>query len=133
MRPIAAPRRAPVRRYNLAVLRSLAACALLSSAVVSFSGCGSTHVVCVGMQCGPPYDLDVEFQPGTTDGAAQQLLASCTDHNPVVIRVGPLLDIAGGRMDAVIYTQVMGDTARIARLVTCLRHSSLRAIAGFPD
>jgi hypothetical protein len=87
---------------------------------------------CAG-QCGPPYELWVDFRPGTTHAAAQKLLTSCTDHNPVVIRVGPPRDVGGGLTRATIYTQVFGDTPRTAGLFTCLRHSSLTLTASFPD
>ena len=95
---------------------------------------GSTLVPCAG-QCGPPYELMVLFQPGTTHAAAQQLLTSCTDHNPVVIRVGPLGVDPAGLSRAFIYTQVFGprNPSRTAGLLTCLRHSSLTYEVGWPD
>jgi hypothetical protein len=96
---------------------------------------GSTPVWCAG-QCGPPYELMVLFQPGTTHAAAQQLLTSCTNHNPVVIRVGPLGVDPAGLSRAFIYTQVFGPrnpSRTAAGLLTCLRHSSLTYEVGWPD
>jgi len=95
---------------------------------------GSTLVPCAG-QCGPPYELMVLFQPGTSHAAAQQLLTSCTDQNPVVIRVGPLGVDPSGLSRAFIYTQVFGPSnpSRTAGLLTCLRHSSLTYEVGWPD
>jgi hypothetical protein len=79
----------------------------------SASPSAQTAVACGG-QCGPPYELMVQFLPGTPRAAAQKLLTSCTDHNPVVIRVGTLRDVDGGLTQAMIYTRVFGDTPRTA-------------------
>lgn len=127
-----------MRRYNLAALRSLVVCALVLPAVVSISGCSSSAPVPCAGQCRPPYELMVDFRPGTTQAAAQQLLTSCTDNNPVVIRVGPLRDIGGGVSRAFIYTQVFGvgggdPSGRTTGLLACLRHSSLKVMAAWPD
>jgi hypothetical protein len=64
---------------------------LAMAAIIAASSCGSVgqNVACAG-QCAPPYELEVDFQQGTTATAAQEILRSCTDHNPVVIRIGAL-------------------------------------------
>jgi len=109
--------------------RLLAGCALVLPAMV---GCGSTAVTCAG-QCGPPYELQVDFKPGTTHAAARNLLVSCTDRDPVVIRVGAPRDVGKGFSRAMIYTQVIGNTPQTAGLLTCLHHSRLVAQAAWPD
>ena len=108
-------------------LRGLAVCALALPAAVGISGCA-----CAG-QCEAPYEMDVAFQPGTTHASAQQLLTSCTDHDPVVIRVGPVTVEPGGTSHALIYTQDLGYTPRTAGLLTCLSRSSLRVFVTWPD
>lgn len=97
--------------------------------MVSLGGCGSTAVC--GTQCGPPYELSVIFQPGTTLAAAQQLLTACTDGDPVVIRVGPLRDNGDGTSQATIYTKVLGESPRTAGLLTCLHNSTRGVDAGW--
>jgi hypothetical protein len=121
-----------MRRYDLAVLRSLACCALALAAMVSLGGChGSTPIACA-MQCAPPYELNVYFHPGTTPAAAHKLLTSCTDHDPVVIRIGTLRDLGGGDSQAMIYTHAIGKTPRTAGLLNCLDNSGI-AIAAWPE
>jgi hypothetical protein len=118
-------------RCNLAVLRLMSCCALALPALACVSGCGSAPVICAG-QCAPPYELQVDFQPGTTHAAAENLLASCADHNSVVVRIGTLR-AAGGAIQAAVYTQVIGDTPRTAGLLRCMRASGLVVSAGWPD
>jgi hypothetical protein len=120
-----------MRHYNLAVLSSLAGWILVLP--VSISGCGSTTPVACGGQCAPPYELQVDFHSGTAHAAAQKLLTSCADHNPVVVRIGTPRDIGRGVNRAIIYTQAFGNTPRTAGLLTCLRHSGLVATVGWPD
>jgi hypothetical protein len=121
-----------MRRCNLAVLRFLVCCALVVPAIAVISGCGSAPVACGG-QCAPPYELEVGFQPGTTHAAAEKLLASCADHNPVVIRIGTLREVGGGGIRATVYTRVFGDMPRTAGLLECVRISGLVVTAGWPD
>lgn len=119
-----------MRRAHLAVLCLAASGALALSALVGINGCGSAPIACAG-QCAPPYELQVDFHPGTTHNTAQKLLASCADHDPVVIRAGKLRDLGGGISQAMIYTHVLGDTSRTTRLLKCLRSSGI-ATAGWP-
>jgi hypothetical protein len=121
-----------MRRCNPAVLLCLACFALALPAIVSISGCGSAPASCGG-QCAPPYELQVDFQPGTAHAAAQELLTSCAAHNPVVIRIGTLHDAVAGDIRAMIYTRVFGDTPRTAGLLRCMRLSGLVVTAGWPD
>jgi hypothetical protein len=94
------------------------------------TGCTRAPVTCAG-QCAPPYELQVYFHEGTAPAAAEHVLTSCADHNPVVIRIGKLKDHAG-EWSALIYTHVFGNTPRTTGLLRCL-HSSGVSEAGWPD
>jgi hypothetical protein len=93
--------------------------------------CGREPVACAG-QCAPPYELEVDFHPGTSPAEAEKILETCTDHNPVVIRIGALHDLANGYSKALIYTHVFGKTARTRGLLRCLASEGV-ALAGWPD
>jgi hypothetical protein len=130
-RPKKSTPRGAIRRAHLAVLCLPASGALALLALAGINGCGSAPIACAG-QCAPPYELQVDFHPGTTHTTAQKLLGSCADHDPVVIRVGTLRDLGGGISQAMIYTHVFGDTPRTTRLLKCLRTPGI-ATAGWPD
>lgn len=102
-------------------------------ALAGMTSCTHAPVICAG-QCAPPYELEVDFHPGTSPAAAEKILRSCAARNPVVIRIGTLHNLSAPRgwSRAVIYTHVFGKTARTAALLRCLR-SSGRAIAAWPD
>ena len=108
-------------------------CVVTALALAGVASCTRAPVNCAG-QCAPPYELEVDFHPGTSPAAARQILQSCAGHNPVVIRIGTLRDQSGppGWSRALIYTRVFGKTARTAGLLKCLT-SSGRAIAAWPD
>jgi hypothetical protein len=113
-------------------LRQVLCCAVAALAVTGVTSCGAgANVTCAG-QCAPPYELQVDFHPGTSLAAAEHILSLCADHDPVVIRTGKVEDEASGWRRALIYTHVFGKTARTARLLNCLR-SSGAAEAGWPD
>ena len=109
-------------------------CVLGVPALMSVTSCGSSTSAsaCAG-QCAPPYELQVDFDAGTTHAIAQKVLTSCAGHNPVVIRVGTLRDLGGDvGSTAIIYTHVFGDTAQTTGLLKCLRSSGV-ATASWPD
>jgi hypothetical protein len=107
-------------------------CAVAALALTGVTGCTAAATTTCAGQCAPPYELQVDFHPGTALAAAQHVLRSCADHNPVVIRIGRLEVQATGRRRALIYTHVFGNTARTAGLLKCLRSSGV-AEAGWPD
>ena len=73
------------------------------------ASCTRVPVICAG-QCAPPYELEVDFHPGTSPAAAEKILNSCAGRNPVVIRIGTLHDLSAppGWSRALIYTHVFG-------------------------
>jgi hypothetical protein len=97
-------------------------------ALLYLSG-GGSGTACGG-QCAPPYVLQVDFYSGTTPAAARILLTRCAARNPVVVRIGGLREL-GGSSRAMIYTRVLGPTARTSGLVRCLQSSGI-ASAGWP-
>jgi hypothetical protein len=92
---------------------------------------GGSRSACGG-QCAPPYVLQVDFHPGTTPAAAQRLLTRCAARNPAVIRIGSLRELGGGLSRAMIYTRVLGPTARTSGLFKCLQSTGV-ASAGWPS
>ena len=102
-------------------------------ALAGVTSCTRVPVICAG-QCAPPYELEVDYHPGTSPTAAQKILKSCAGHNPAVIRIGTLHDLSAPRgwSRALIDAHVFGRTARTAALLQCL-NSSGRAMAAWPD
>lgn len=120
----------PIMRSVVVAVRRQVLCCAVALSLIGLTSCASATVTCAG-QCSPPYGLQVDFHPGTALAVAEQVLTSCADHNPVVIRMGKLTDQSGGWHRAAIYTHVFGNTARTAGLLKCLRSSG--AEAGWPD
>jgi hypothetical protein len=60
------------------------------------ASCTRVPLICAG-QCTPPYELEVDFHPGTSPGAAEKVLNSRAGRNPVVIRIGTLHDLSAPR------------------------------------
>ena len=60
------------------------------------SNSGSGTAACAG-QCAPPYQLQVDFHPGTTPASARKLLTRCATRNPAVIRIGSLREFGPAR------------------------------------
>ena len=89
-----------------------------------------SSTACAG-HCAPPYELQVDFHPGTTHAAARKLLTSCAAGDPVVIRIGGLRELGDGSSRAMIYTRVFGRTARTSGLLRCLQSAGV-ASAGWP-
>ncbi len=120
----------PVTVRGVAV-PTVARAALAVTASLAGSGCATaTQVGCAG-QCGPPYELQVFFKAGTSRQAADSVLTRCGG-NRVVIRVGKLLPLGQGQSTAMVYTRVLGYSARTSALLKCLRSSGV-ASAGWPD
>lgn len=91
---------------------------------------------CAG-QCGPPFQLQVNFRPGTTTRAATAALSGCAA-NPLVVRIGRVDHSRGPAgpprsLTATIYTSSMRATTRNDHLLRCLRRSPSVISAGYPD
>lgn len=127
----AASRSKPVRRNHLAVSRYMVACALTLSGLAGITGCAHSYRTCAG-QCGPPYQLEVNFPSATSAAVAQNILTSCADHNPAVVSVGKLRKRPGDWHTAVVYTHVMSMKGRTGRLINCLRASGKTAGVSWP-
>jgi hypothetical protein len=99
----------------------------LSAPALYLANGGSSNA-CAG-QCAPPYVLQVDFHPGTTPAAARRLLTRCAARNPAVIRIGSLRELGGGLSRAMIYTRVLGPTARTSELLRCLQSAGTASAA----
>jgi hypothetical protein len=105
-----------------------------AAAFVGVASCTTARApMACGGQCAPPYELQVGFRQGTATATAEKVLASCADHNPVVIRIGTVQHRAEGFSRAMVYTHVLGDTGRTAALLKCLRMSGVTQGVGWPD
>ena len=104
----------------------LASLCVLGAALYLANG-GSTNA-CAG-QCAPPYVLQVDFHPGTTPAAARRLLTRCAARNPAVIRIGSLRESGAGSSRAMVYTRVLGPTARTSGLLRCLQSTGTASAA----
>lgn len=118
-----------MRPYRLAVLRSVALCALALQGMLTVTSCG-VHYACAG-QCAPPCELQVNFSAGTAHTTAQKVLTTCVDHNPVGIRITRLRVLGGGLSQSLIYTHAVR-SARALELTKCLNSSGV-AVAGWPS
>jgi hypothetical protein len=131
-----------VRRYSR-LLTAVAAALALATPLLAVTSCGAQ--TCAG-QCGPPFQLQVVFRPGTSTPAAVAAMDRCAD-NPQVVRIGHRLsrfqgspnpmEPAGSRT-ATIYTRLLLTYTRSQqrqqqRLLACLHQSPLVGSEGFPD
>jgi hypothetical protein len=99
------------------------------------AGCSKNGGGCGG-QCGPPFQLQVVFRPGTPTDSAVAAMQRCRAE-PVVVRVGRVRRLHGqgepsGSLTATIFTRSMLGS-RPVRLMKCLRMSPSVTSAGFPD
>jgi hypothetical protein len=114
------------------VRQQVLCCAVAALALMGVASCTTGPTVTCAGQCAKPYELQVDFHPGTAPATAEHILSSCAVHNPVVIRIGRLEDRASGWRRALIFTTVFGNTPRTAGLLKCLRSAGV-AEAGWPD
>jgi hypothetical protein len=105
--------------------------------VSSFALSSCSHQACGG-QCGPPFQLQVIFRPGTTLQAAGTHMKACA-WKPFVTGVGRVHDFHGpalaeppGSLTATIYTQSI-TSSRNFRLMNCLRRWRQVSSASYPD
>jgi hypothetical protein len=111
---------------NLAVC--LAAC-LVAPFVGACSGHGPTRV-CAG-QCGPPYELLVEFHAGATSAQVVGVARDCATQ-PGVIRFGKPQHDAGG-WHLTVYTTEISRSATTQPLLDCLHRHPAVGHAAWPD
>jgi hypothetical protein len=89
-------------------------------------------------QCGPPFQLQVIFRPGTSLPAAAARMKACA-WKPFVTAVGPVRDFHGPALAeppwsriVMIYTQSM-TSSRNLRLLNCPRRWRQVSSASYPD
>jgi len=126
----------PNRTWAAATTGGLIAPVLLGMCL-ALASCGSNQAC--GGQCGPPFQLQVIFRPGTTTAAAAAAMDGCAA-DPLVMRIGRVYRFHGpadaeppGSLTATVYTRVMGAGRREVHLLTCLRQSPSVISADYPD
>jgi hypothetical protein len=105
---------------------------MLAPVLLAASGCSTRS--CAG-QCGPPFQLQVDFRQGTSKQAAIAAMRKC-QANPLVIRIGQPYrprSATRGQWTAVIYTKKIPLAASHIPLLTCLHHSPAVMHASWPD
>jgi hypothetical protein len=92
-----------------------------------------------GGQCGPPFQLQVIFRPGTSAQTAAAAMDGCAA-DPLVIRIGRVSRFRGpadadppGSLTATVYTRAMRAGRREGHLLTCLHQSPSVISASYPD
>jgi hypothetical protein len=110
--------------------------AIMLAASFALSSC--THGQACGGQCGPPFQLQVIFRPGTSIQAAEAHMSACA-WKPFVMRVGQVQHFHGtalaepsGSLAATISTQSI-TSSRNHRLLSCLRRWRQVISADYPD
>jgi hypothetical protein len=103
--------------------------AALALAATGATGCSTNGGGCGG-QCGPPFQVQVTFRPGTTTDSALAAMRRCQGE-PIVVRVGRV-SRRRGFLTATVFTKSMSGSRPI-RLLDCLRLSRAVRSAGFPD
>ena len=116
-------------------LPGLLAAGLRLVAASGAAGCSGDAVACGG-QCGPPFQMQVIFRPGTGPGPALAALQRCQGE-AVVVRIGRVRPFRRrgephGPLSACVFTRSMRGS-RAARLQDCLRASPVITQAGFGD
>lgn len=123
------------------LLTATASAMLLAASMLVVTGCAGQS--CAG-QCGPPFQMQVVFRPGTTTQAAASAMTPCAA-NPQVVRIGHVHRFHGasgaeppGSLTATVYTRSLFPRTRTGRqqqghLFACLRQSPTVTSAGFPD
>ena len=109
--------------------------AMLAPVLPAISACAPIARTCGG-QCGPPFQLQVDFRHGTSRQEAIAGMRKC-QADPLVIRIGqPYRSHAPGtpgQWTAIIYTKKMPIGPGPVPLLTCLHHSPAVAMASWPD
>jgi hypothetical protein len=115
------------------MLASIITAMVLAPALLTASGCSVKS--CAG-QCGPPFQLQVDFRPGTAKQDAIAAMRKCRA-DPLVARIGqPYRSHSPGtpvQWTAIIYTKKMLIGPAPVPLLTCLRHSPAVTMASWPD
>jgi hypothetical protein len=115
-------------------LASMAVITMLAPVLLTATACGSSQGGCGG-QCGPPFQLQVTFRPGTARQAAVAAMRKC-HADPLVIRIGQPYRSRSpgtpGQWTAIIYTTKMLFNGPVP-LLTCLHHSPVVTGASWPD
>ncbi|MGH3158243.1 MAG: hypothetical protein ACRDNF_16935 [Streptosporangiaceae bacterium] len=109
---------------------------LLTVPVFGLAACGTTEA-CAG-QCGPPFQAQVIFRPGTSTRMAAAVMSNCA-WKPFVIRFGDVSPFGGpksaeppGSVAATVYTKSLF-SRQSDRLLACLHRSPSVISAGYPD
>ena len=115
------------------MLASIIAAMALAPLLLTASGCSVKSCAC---QCGPPFQLQVDFRHGTAKPDAAAAMRKC-QADPLVIRIGqPYRSHSPGtpgQWTAIIYTKKMPIGPAPVPLLTCLRHSPAVTTASWPD
>jgi hypothetical protein len=105
---------------------------LLVPGLLGAAGCSTESC---GGQCGPPFQLQVIFRPGTPNVAAIAAMYRCREEPVVGIgRVGRFSGLGEpeGSLTATVFTRSM-QGSRLGHVLSCLDRSSVVTSASFPD
>jgi hypothetical protein len=126
----------PTRTWAAATTGGLLAPVLLGVGL-ALASCGVSQSC--GGQCGPPFQLQVIFRPGTSTQTATAAMNACAA-DPLVLRIGRMYRFRGpadayppGSLTATVYTRAMWARSRELHLLTCLRRSPSVTFASYPD
>lgn len=105
---------------------------LLVPGLLGTAGCSTESC---GGQCGPPFQLQVIFRPGTPNVAAIAAMQKCREEP--VVGIGRVRRFTGlgepeGSLTATVFTRSM-QGSRLGHLLSCLDRSSVVTSASFPD
>jgi hypothetical protein len=105
---------------------------LLVLGLLGTAGCSSESC---GGQCGPPFQLQVIFRPGTPNVAAVAAMLKCRGDS--VVRIGQVrrytdLGEPKGSLVATVFTRSMQGRG-LGRVLNCLNKSPAVIGASFPD
>jgi hypothetical protein len=117
-------------------LASMAVATMLAPVLLTATACGGSSQGGCGGQCGPPFQLQVTFRPGTAKQAAGAAMRKC-HADPLVIRIGQPYRSRSpgtpGQWTAIIYTKKMLFGPASVPLLNCLHRSSTVTSASWPD
>lgn len=100
--------------------------------LLATAGCSSESC---GGQCGPPFQLQVIFRPGTANVAAAAAMLKC--RGEAVVRIGQVRRFTDpgepkGSLVATVFTKSM-QGRRLSHVVNCLKGETAVTSATFPD